>query len=196
MVLFGSSWSINLKDIRKTTEKKKSNKISYVGVNFDLNMNWLNRKDTISSKLSSMLGFVSRIKKYINIDVCKQLHQAIVQLVLYMNNATQSDQMLVRHILKDYLSYRFLWLIDGHFNKRVLKVFRCLNGFCPNGSCFLEIVLSNVISVILAKLAAIYLLELRSKQWAIRTRMAYITYIKHISKYPAICKNMYTALKF
>ena len=51
----------------------------YVGVIFDSNLNWHGHIDTIASKVSRRLGLLSRIRKYISIDVCKHLHNSIVQ---------------------------------------------------------------------------------------------------------------------
>ena len=45
----------------------------YLGVIFDSNLNWHGHIDTIGSKVSC------RIRKYISIDVCKYLHNSIVQ---------------------------------------------------------------------------------------------------------------------
>ena len=42
-------------------------------------MNWHGHIDTIASKVSRRLGLLSRIRKYISIDVCKQLHNSVVQ---------------------------------------------------------------------------------------------------------------------
>ena len=51
----------------------------YLGVIFDSNLNWHGPIDTIASKVSRRLGLLSRIRKCISIDVCKQLHNSIVQ---------------------------------------------------------------------------------------------------------------------
>ena len=51
----------------------------YLGVIFDSNLNWHGHIDTIASKVSRRLGLLSRIRKYISIDVCKHLHNSIVQ---------------------------------------------------------------------------------------------------------------------
>lgn len=51
----------------------------YLGVIFDSNLNWHGHIDTIASKVSRRLGLLSRIRKYVSIDVCKHLHYSIVQ---------------------------------------------------------------------------------------------------------------------
>ena len=51
----------------------------YLGVIFDSNLNWHGHIDTIASKVSCRLGLLSRIRKYISIDVCKHFHNSIVQ---------------------------------------------------------------------------------------------------------------------
>ena len=56
----------------------------YLGVTFDSNLNWHEHIDTIAANVSRRLGLLSRIRKYISIDVCKQLHNSIVQ-PLYEN---------------------------------------------------------------------------------------------------------------
>ena len=50
-----------------------------LGVIFDSHLNWHAHIDTIASKVSRRLRFLSRIKKYIGIDVCEQLHNSVVQ---------------------------------------------------------------------------------------------------------------------
>ena len=55
----------------------------YLGVIFDSNLNWHRYIDTIALKVSCRLGLLSRIRKYISIDVCKYLHHnSIVQLFI------------------------------------------------------------------------------------------------------------------
>ena len=51
----------------------------YLGVIFDSNLKWHGHIDTIASKVSRRLGLLSRIRKYISINVCEQLHNSIVQ---------------------------------------------------------------------------------------------------------------------
>ena len=51
----------------------------FLGVIFYSNLSWHGHIDTIASKVSRRLGLLSRIRKYISTDVCKQLHNSIVQ---------------------------------------------------------------------------------------------------------------------
>ena len=50
-----------------------------LGVIFDSNLNWHGHIDTIASNISRRLGILSRIRQYISIDVCKHLHNSVVQ---------------------------------------------------------------------------------------------------------------------
>ena len=51
----------------------------YLGVIFYSNLDWHGHIDTIASKVSHRLGLLRRIRKYVSIDVYKQLYNSIVQ---------------------------------------------------------------------------------------------------------------------
>ena len=53
--------------------------VKALGFIFDSNLSWHGHIDTIALKVSRRLGLLSRIRKYISIDVCQQLHNSIVQ---------------------------------------------------------------------------------------------------------------------
>lgn len=50
----------------------------YLGVIFDLNLNWYGYIYIIVLKVLCRFGFLSRIRKYISIDVCKYFYNLIV----------------------------------------------------------------------------------------------------------------------
>ena len=55
----------------------------YFGVIFDSNLNRHGHIDAIyiASKVSRRLGLLSRIRKYISIDVCQQLHNSSIAIL-------------------------------------------------------------------------------------------------------------------
>jgi len=77
----------------------------YLGVIFHSNLNWHGYIDSIASNVSCRLGLLSRIRKFISIDVCKYLHNSIVQpLYEYCNIVwSNSDKTYLDKLLTPYL---------------------------------------------------------------------------------------------
>ena len=53
--------------------------VKCLGVIFDFNLNWQENIDTVASKVSRRLRLFGRIRIFISIDICKQLHNSTVQ---------------------------------------------------------------------------------------------------------------------
>ena len=127
----------------------------YLGVIFYSNLNWHGHIDTIASKVSRRLGLLSRIRKYISTDVCKQLHNSIVQPlyeycdILWSNSdKTYLDRLLrlqkrgariivkrkIREVSSEQLYKELGWLplTERWTFHKCLQVFHCINGFCPS----------------------------------------------------------------
>ena len=106
----------------------------------------------ISQKTSNFLG---RIRKFISIDICKQLHNSIVQpLYEYCDTVwSRSDKTYlhrlprlqkpgarivlkrkIREVSSQQLFKELGWLplTQRWTFHKCLQVFRCLNGFCPS----------------------------------------------------------------
>ena len=127
----------------------------YLGVIFDSNLNWHGHIDTIASKVSCRLGLLSRIRKYISIDVCMHLRNSIVQplyeycdIVWSNSDKTYLDRLLrlqkrgariilkrkIREVSSEQLFKELGWLplTERWTFHKCLQVFRCINGFCPS----------------------------------------------------------------
>ena len=118
-------------------------------------MNWHGHIDTIASNVSCRLGLLSRIRKYISIDVCKHLHNSAVQPlyehcdIVWSNSAkTYLDRLLrlqkrgariilkrkIREVGSEQLFKELSWLplTERSTFHKCLQVFRCINGFCSS----------------------------------------------------------------
>ena len=127
----------------------------YLGVIFDSNLNWYGHIDTIVSKVSCRLGLLSRIRKYSSIDVCKYLHNSIVQplyeycdIVWSNSDKTYLERVLrlqkrgariilkrkIREVSSEQLFKELGWLplTERWTFHKCLQFFRCINGFCPS----------------------------------------------------------------
>ena len=121
----------------------------------DSKMSWHEHIDYIALKASRRLGLLCRIRKYITIDVCKQLHESLVQPlyeysdVVWANTDKSSLDRLfrlqkrgARIILKRkvrecssaslFKELGWVSLYQRWEFHKCLTVFRCLNGFCPS----------------------------------------------------------------
>ena len=74
----------------------------YLGVIFYSNLNWHGRTCIDTSKVLCRLGLLSRIRKYISTDVCKHLHNSIVQpLYKYCDIVwSNSDKIYLDRLLR------------------------------------------------------------------------------------------------
>ena len=84
ILLFGSNKRLaNVNNLTlKLDEITASHNIAstkYLGLIMDSNLNWHDHIDYIASKVSSRLCLLGRIRKYITVDTCKQLHCSLIQ---------------------------------------------------------------------------------------------------------------------
>ena len=138
----------------ETTISHNIASIKYLGLIMDSNLNWHDHIDYIASKVSSRLGLLGRIRKYISVDTCKQLHCSLQPLYEYCtvvwSNAdkTHLQRLLrlqkrgARLILKrrtndcrsSALFKELGWvnLTDRWTSHKCETVYRCLNHFYPS----------------------------------------------------------------
>ena len=137
----------------------------YLGVIFDSNLNWHGHIDTIASKVPCRLGLLSRIRRYISIDVCKYLHNSIVEpLYEYCDIVwSNSDRLLrlqkrgariirkrkIREVSSEQLFKELGWLplTERWTFHKCLPVFSYIKGFCP--SYFLNLFLVTLMYIVI-----------------------------------------------
>ena len=73
VICFGTKQSLSGTPLELTTTVK------YLGLSFDVNLNWHNHFDSVASKVSGRLHLLARIRKYLNMDTCKYLHGTLIQ---------------------------------------------------------------------------------------------------------------------
>ena len=160
ILLYGSNKRLaNVNNLTlKLDETSASHNIAstkYLGLIMDSNLNWHDHIDYIASKVSSRLGLLGRIRKYITVDTCKQLHCSLIQPlyeycdVVWSNaDKTHLQRLLrlqkrgARLILKrktndcrsSALFKELGWvnLTDRWTFHKCETVYRCLNHFCPS----------------------------------------------------------------
>ena len=116
-------------------------------------MNWHRHIDTIAWKVSCRLGLLSRIRKYISIDVCKHLHNSVYlyeycDIVWSNSDKTYLDRLLrlqkrgariilkrkIREVSSEQLFRELVWLplTERWTFHKCLQGFRCINVFFPS----------------------------------------------------------------
>ena len=83
VILFGTSQCLS-RSVRPTlsssgTLLQVKDSVKHLGLILDARMNWHEHIDLVALKASRRLSFLGRIRKYINTDVCRQLHGSIIR---------------------------------------------------------------------------------------------------------------------
>ena len=83
VILFGTSQRLS-RSAKPTlslsgTLLQVKDSIKYLGLTLDARMNWNEHIDLVALKASRTLCLLGRIRKYINTDVCRQLHDSIIR---------------------------------------------------------------------------------------------------------------------
>ena len=160
ILLFGTNKRLaNVNNLTlKLDETTASHNIAsskYLGLLMDSNLNWHDHIDYIASKVSSRLGLLGRIRKYLTVDTCKQLHCSLIQpLYEYCDVVwSNADKTHLQHLLRlqkrrarlilkrktndcrsSALFKELGWvnLTDRWTFHKCETVYRCLNHFCPS----------------------------------------------------------------
>jgi hypothetical protein len=88
--------------LANTALSQAKDSIQYLGLFMDSNLNWHDHMDCIAAKVSSRLSLLGRLRKYITVDVCKQLHGSLIQPlyeycdVVWSNTDKSSLERLLR----------------------------------------------------------------------------------------------------